>query len=313
MDKNKIKSSLLGFIVGDSLGVPYEFLSRETMRKIPATKMVGGGTWDQPVGTWSDDTSMVLCTLDSLSLGYNLSDFGFSFDSWLFWNNNTPHGVVFDCGNQTRQSLSRIHSLISEKKQITPLPPTTDETQNGNGSLMRILPFGFYLQNHPIEERWKIINEVSSITHPHIRSVIGCFIYSELVKDLIMDGDKENSYTKMKEQVSKFLKDRVPQTEIDLYRRILKSNISYLKEDELQATPYVIYTLESVLWCFLGNDNFKESVLTGINLGGDTDTIGALTGGLCGIIYNDIPEEWIDLIVKKDDIINKIDLFLETL
>jgi ADP-ribosylglycohydrolase len=313
MDRNKIKSSLYGFIIGDSLGVPYEFNTREKMKRNPVTTMVGGGTWSQPKGTFSDDSSMVLSTLDSLSRGYNLSDLGYNFDNWLYSNHFTPHNEVFDCGNQTRQSLSRIHSLINENKPITPLPPSYDETKNGNGSLMRILPFGFYLQNYPIEERWKIINEVSSLTHPHIRSIIGCFIYTELVMDLVNDMDKVNSYNKMKDRVSEFLKDKISLNEMVIFNRILKSDIRILREDELQSTPYVVYTLESVLWCFLNRNNYKDSVLTGINLGGDTDTIGSLIGGLSGIIYNDIPQEWKNSLVKKEEIFEVVEFFIDNL
>jgi len=310
MDKDKVVSSILGFIIGDSLGVPFEFESREKLKMNPVTTMVGGGSWDQPIGTWSDDSSMVLSTIESLSGGYDLNDLGHCFDNWLFKNHFTPHGEVFDCGIQTRESLKRIHNQIIKNQTITPLPPSSDEKQNGNGSLMRILPLGFYLQNHSIEERWEIIYDVSSLTHSHIRSIIGCFIYTELVIDLINGFGKLDSYQRMKERVSGFLTDKVPSHELDLYGRILGSDISTLKESEIRSTPYVVYTLESVLWCFLGQENFKDSVLTGVNLGGDTDTIGGLVGGLSGIVYNDIPKKWIDVLVRKDEILELINKFV---
>ena len=310
MDKDKIKTSIIGFIVGDSLGVPHEFQSREKMKKNPVTTMVGGGSWDQPVGTWSDDTSMVLSTLDSLSRGYDLDDLGQCFNNWLYKNHYTPHGEVFDCGIQTRESLKRIHNQILKNHSITPLPPSSDEKQNGNGSLMRILPFGFYLQNHSIEERWKIMGEVSSLTHSHIRSVIGCFIYTELVMDLMNGFGKLESYQLMKERVSGFLKDNIPSNELEIFGRILDSDIRNLKETDIKSTPYVVYTLESVLWCFLRQDNFKDSVLTGVNLGGDTDTIGGLVGGISGIIYDNIPKKWVDLLVRKEEINELINKFV---
>ena len=136
MSSEKIKSSILGFILGDALGVPFEFQSRAILKKHPVTTMVGGGSWDQPIGTWSDDTSMVLATMDSLSMGYNLSQLGKNFHHWLYKQKYTPYGVVFDCGNQTREGLKRIHKLITTNQTVTPLPPTSDENQNGNGSLM---------------------------------------------------------------------------------------------------------------------------------------------------------------------------------
>jgi ADP-ribosylglycohydrolase len=315
MNTEQIYSSVLGFIIGDVLGVPFEFEEREIRKENPVTTMVSGGTREQPIGTWSDDTSMVLCTIDSLSRGYNISDLGLQFYNWLYKRKFTPHGKVFDCGNQTRTSLKEIYKSVLNDQPITPLPPSSDENSNGNGSLMRILPLGFYLQNHSIEERWEIINEVSSLTHSHIRSIIGCFIYTELVIDLIGGLDKWDSYQRMKERVNGFLRDKVSSTERDVYRNILSFDITQLEESSIRSTPYVVYTLESVLWCFLRGSNYRESVLMGVNLGGDTDTIGSLVGGLSGIVsgMSEIPEEWLDSIVKRDEIIDRINKFVESL
>ena len=313
MTSEKIKSSILGFIIGDALGVPFEFQSRPKLKLNPVSKMIEGGTWDQPIGTWSDDTSMLLATLDSLPLGYDLADLAQHFDDWYYQNQYTPHGKVFDIGKQTKEGLIRIHKLISDQRPVTPLPPGIDETKNGNGSLMRILPFGFYLRNHPIEERWRIINEVSSLTHPHIRSVISCFFYSELVMELMAGEEKAISYQKVKDRVSIFLKDKIRPNELVPFGRILGMDISKLSESEIQSGAYVIDTLEAVLWCFFGQNNYKDAVLTGVNLGGDTDTIGALIGGLAGIIYSDIPSKWVDLLAKKKEILGLIDVFIKTL
>jgi len=315
MDKEKIKSSILGFITGDALGVPYEFIPRQRMKLNPATKMVGDGSWEQPIGTWSDDTSMVLATLDCLSTRYDLTLLGSNFHQWYYLNEYTPHGKVFDIGAQTRVGIDRINDLIKSNKQVTPIPPSTNEKKNGNGSLMRILPFGFYLRfNQPIEERYQIISDVSSLTHSHVRSVISCFIYSELVMELMADGDKFSAFKKMQSRVSGFLqdKDTVPQNELSLFDRILKSDISRLEESEIQSGTYVLEALEAVLWCFLRQVNYKDSVLEAVNLGGDTDTVAALVGGLAGIIY-DVPAEWVNLLVKKNEVLGFIERFSKKL
>ena len=95
-----------------------------------------------------------------------------------------------------------------------------------------------------------------------------------------------------------------------MFGRILNSDVRNLKVNEIKSTPYILYTLEAVLWCFLCQENFKDSVLTGVNLGGDTDTIGALIGGLSGIIY-DVPVEWGESLVKKDQLFEKVKIFME--
>ena len=178
---------------------------------------------------------------------------------------------------------------------------------------MRILPFGFYLHNYPIEKRWEIIDEVSSLTHSHIRSIISCFIYSELVLELMVGDDKLDSYKRMQIRVTNFLIGLVPISELDLFERILKSDIRNLNESGVRSSAYVIDTLEAVLWCFLCQNNYKDAVLTGVNLGEDTDTIGALTGGLSGLTYNDVPARWVDLLVKKKEILGIIEMFVKTL
>lgn len=312
MNNEKVKSSILGFIVGDALGVPFEFIPRQRMKLNPASNMVGGGSWKQPVGTWSDDTSMVLATLDCLSIRYDLTMLGSNFHLWYSLNEYTPHGVVFDIGIQTKSGINRIGDLIESNQNVTPLPPSTNEKMNGNGSLMRILPFGFYLYNHPIEKRWEIVQDVSALTHSHIRSVISCFIYSELVMDFLNDDEKFAAFQRIQTKVSEFLKGKVSQSELSIFDRILNSDISKLKEGEIRSSAYVVDTLEAVLWCFLNQNNFKDAVLTGVNLGGDTDTIGALIGGLAGISY-EVPVEWLNLLVKKKEILDQIERFVKTL
>ena len=73
-------------------------------------------------------------------------------------------------------------------------------------------------------------------------------------------------------------------------------------EDEIKSTGYVVDTLEASIWCILHTDNYKDCVLKAVNLGGDTDTIAAVAGGLAGIIYGyeDIPIKWINNLQRKD-------------
>jgi ADP-ribosyl-[dinitrogen reductase] hydrolase len=311
MNKEKIKSSILGFIVGDALGVPFEFYTRQKMKLNPAKTMIGGGSWGQPGGTWSDDTSLVLATLDCLSVRYDLTLLGSNFCQWYYLNEYTPHGEVFDCGIQTKAGIKRINSFIKVNQRVIPMPPETDDKKNGNGSLMRILPFAFYLNGHSIEDRFKVINDVSSLTHSHIRSIISCFIYTELVTELLTTDNRFSAIQKMQTKVLGFLENRIPTTELILFDRILKSDISKLKEREIKSGTYVLETLEAVIWCFLRGGNFRESLLSVVNLGGDTDTVAALVGGLSGIAYGmeGMPTDWMNQIVKKKEIHSFINSF----
>jgi ADP-ribosylglycohydrolase len=92
--------------------------------------------------------------------------------------------------------------------------------------------------------------------------------------------------------------------EIELFHRILKNDISGYSEEEIKSTGYVLHSLEASLWCFLNSETYSEAVLKAVNLGEDTDTTGAITGGIAGIYYGyeSIPQEWLNVLVRKDDI-----------
>ena len=135
---NKTLSAIMGLCVGDALGVPVEFSSREQLKRNPVVDMRAYGTYNQPAGTWSDDTSMTLCTLDSLSNGLDYKDIMEKFLSWYKDGEYTPHGEAFDIGMATSKALNKYAS--GEK----PLESGgRGERDNGNGSLMRILPVLF--------------------------------------------------------------------------------------------------------------------------------------------------------------------------
>ena len=77
----KYIDGLIGFVVGDAMGVPLEFTPREELLKKPVTKMIGNGTYNLPAGTWSDDTSMMIATIDSINAknGIDLKDIALKF------------------------------------------------------------------------------------------------------------------------------------------------------------------------------------------------------------------------------------------
>lgn len=300
---NAVKAGIFGVCIGDALGVPVEFRSREQLKHSPVTKMRALGTHHQPAGTWSDDGSLTLCLADSLCNGYNLEDMAMKFLQWYNEEIWTPHGRVFDIGIATRQSIYKISRGYSPQ-----LCGGISEFDNGNGSLMRILPLLFYIKDLPVEQRFDRIKEVSSITHGHIRSVISCFIYLEYLIEILNGTEKSEAYQRIQLTVKNFL-DQNPicsQNEMDHFDRVLNHNIFEYEEEKISSGGYVLHTLEASLWCFLNSESYAEAVLKAVNLGEDTDTTGAITGGLAGIYYGfeNIPEEWVAELVRKDDIEN---------
>ena len=301
-----IHGSILGFCIGDALGVPVEFVDRGTLKYKPVTDMRAFGAHGQPKGTWSDDSSLLLCTMESLIDEYDIVKLSNTFVKWLDNGHWAARGKVFDVGFTTVEALKRI------KRGTAPLESGNKTVfDNGNGSLMRILPFIFYLKDEKnIFRKFRIVGEVSAITHGHIVSKMACSIYVELGINILKGHSLRDSYNNTKEVILNHYSNK-PTKELAKFSRILNGDIRELKEQEIKSTGYVLDTLEAVLWCLLNSRSYKEAVLKGVNLGEDTDTVGALIGGLAGLYYGleSIPEEWINILARKDDIIKLCDEF----
>jgi ADP-ribosyl-[dinitrogen reductase] hydrolase len=297
---NKVKSVLFGVAVGDALGVPVEFKSRKVVRKNPVTDMIGYGTYNLPPGTFSDDSSLTFCLAEALTNEFDLNIIGQNFVMWCYNNYWTPRGNVFDIGSATRQAIDRL-----AKGERPDLAGGFDVSSNGNGSLMRIAPLLFYLLDKSINERYEITKQVSSITHGHIRSVTACFYYLEFARQLFAQKDKFEIYKDLQTEITTHLASlSISRTEVALFDRLLKQNIHEIKEENIFSGGYVLHTLEASIWCLLTTNNYNDAVLKAVNLGEDTDTTGAVTGGLAGLLYglDNIPANWIRQMAKHDDI-----------
>lgn len=256
----ELKAAVYGLAVADALGVPYEFQPRGSFK---ATGMTGCGSHNQPAGTWSDDTSLVLASCASIkSCGrLDITDMRERFRTWLFEGAYTPDGLTFDVGNTTRFALIQGWGLA-------------DEYSNGNGSLMRILPLAF-TEAGPAE-----IAKVSAITHAHTLSIEACQIYVVIARQLLFGQDLTAILASLKVSSS--------------YSRL--KELAQLSESDIRSSGYVIDTLEAALWCLLKSSSYSQAVLQAVNLGEDTDTVASVTGGLAGIIYGleGIPQVWLN-------------------
>ena len=292
-----IKSAVFGFAVGDALGVPVEFCSREEMEENPVNSMRGFGTYPYPAGTWSDDTSMTLACMDSLLNGIDLNDMMIRFCDWFENAKYTPYDEVFDIGASTRKSL--LLYLVNE------IPANEcgqrSEWDNGNGSLMRIIPAALFLccaNSISVSEKIEYIHNISALTHAHMRSQMACGIYAFVVWELFKENSKEAVYRGIL-KARDFYKEN---EESKHYSRIFESNIAEFSRNDIKGSGYVVDCLEAALWCLLNSDNYKDCVLTAVNLGEDTDTTAAVAGGIAGILYGyeDIPDEWLETIKRKE-------------
>ncbi|MCB9306971.1 MAG: ADP-ribosylglycohydrolase family protein [Lewinellaceae bacterium] len=299
-EQNPVRGGILGLVVGDALGVPVESVSREALRREPVTGMRGYGTYHQPPGTWSDDSSLTLCTADALCEGYDPERIARRFVDWLYGNAWTAHGDVFDVGITSAEAIGRLQHGVPHHRA-----GASGEFSNGNGSLMRILPLAFYLRHSDRAGWFEPVREVSAITHAHLRSGLACLYYVHFAVHLCAGAAPEAAYRRSNEDFQAALRRHdIPGDEAAHLSRILDGGIDRLAEHDISSTGYVIHTLEASLWCLLHATSYRETVLRAVNLGHDADSTAAVAGGLAGIAFGhrDIPEEWLAQIAGLDRI-----------
>lgn len=297
-------NGIMGFAIGDALGAPAEFGER-WMRDMDTVKeMRSGGVFDVPEGGWTDDTSMTIAILESLKNGFNPEDMMKRFLSWYRTGAYSWCGKPIGVGKQILRALERY-----EETGDTNTCGCGEETDNGNGSLMRILPiclYGYTLKRQgeiQISEIIQMIDQSSALTHSHMRSKVACGLYYFLVEAILRESGT------LPERIQIGLKQGFEyygsESELRYYKR-LKDFKSFcrISRDDINSSGYVVDTLEAVVWCLVKTDTFSECLMKAVNLGLDTDTIAALAGGLAGLYYGYemIPKEWLEVLKKRQEL-----------
>ena len=257
-----LRPAIYGVAVGDALGVPYEFMARGSFR---CTDMTGNGSHHQPAGTWSDDTSMTLATVDSLRQNdgrVDVDDMCRRFVMWLCDGMYAIDGNVFDCGITVREALRRGVGCDGEHS-------------NGNGSLMRILPLAC------TDATDGEVRAASAITHAHATSMDACVAYVHAARALLNGADPREAASTAG------------------YADIWEQPVSAIR-----STGYVLHTLPAALWCLTTTGGYADCVHAAVNLGEDTDTPAAVAGGLAAIQYHggsgDVPRDWLERLRGQD-------------
>ena len=303
---NQYLGAIIGHAVGDAMGFPTEFSKREELLQNPVIEMIDSPDVGQPAGSWSDDTAMEIATIDSF-IQKKYFDYKDIMDKWVKWiskSEYTPTGVAFDIGRTCLKAI---------KKYCNGTAPlqcgSTSINENGNGSLMRILPVALYAYSKKLDDTsiHKLTNEVSSLTHAHEVSRLGCYIYVQFIINLLKGKTKEEAYKHIQDlDYRSFTIDSINQ-----YTRILNEQIEVQILENIKSTGYIVDTLESAMWIFMNAQHYKEAIIASTNIGGDTDTIGAIVGSMAGIYYGfeSIPSNWLEKLQRKDYLIELVDRF----
>lgn len=318
MSKNLYLDGIMGLVVGDAVGVPVEFSYRKDLKENPVTDMRQYGTHQQPKGAWSDDSSMALANLASLHRGYDLKDIAEQFSRWDKEEIYTPMGAVFDMGMTCSRAIRKFQDTGDVKTC-----GMYGEEDNGNGSLMRIMPMCIYvyeLQENGLSDKEAIqmIHDVSALTHGHLRSKMACGLYYFVSKEIIDHRNEKTLLECMQAGFDKgfafYRKDFMNLVEMSHFARLTNMAVfQQADEDTIESSGYVLHTIEAAIWSLLNSDTYKSAILKAVNLGRDTDTTAAVAGGLAGLYYgyDAIPEDWRKAIIQKEWIEELCDLSYE--
>lgn len=302
---SRIRGAIYGALVGDALGVPVEFSLRSERDADPVQEMRSGGYWHQLAGTWSDDGSMLLCTAEGVVDGFSAERLGSLYVSWMNACHWAARDRVFDVGRTTETALSRVADGTSWAAS-----GEDGDGDNGNGSLMRILPIGLRFRNADVATIMRHAADASRITHAHPRAQAACGFYSvivaEVVKGIALPEAIQRALPVLAGAVTTLPDEQV------VFGRLLGGRLAEWPRESIRSSGYVMHSLEAALWCALTHGTFRDAVLAAVNLGSDTDTTGCVAGGLLGALYGyeAIPPEWIAELPRRKDVDALLDKFV---
>jgi ADP-ribosylglycohydrolase len=285
---DRLKGGLIGLLVGDALGVPYEFHSPSAIPPANAIEFSPPAGFHRthsgtPPGTWSDDGAQAVALLASLlDCGeLDLDDFSRRLLAWADSGEYAVGGRVFDIGGQTSHAFSRLRAgaLPAEAGP-------TGEWDNGNGSLMRVLPLALWHTGSD-DELVEDAHRQSLVTHGHPRSLVCCALYC-LWARRIMEGVADpwaEAASCLRSLYSASSRERAELEDV-------------IRPDDPPAgngTGYVLDCLNSARMVMEAGA-YEDVVKAAVALGNDTDTTACVAGGIAGLRdgIEVIPERWRD-------------------
>jgi ADP-ribosyl-[dinitrogen reductase] hydrolase len=291
MHVDHARGILVGVACGDALGRPVEFMSASGIRAEHGQldEMIGHGTWNQPAGTITDDTEQALCIARSLveQQRFDPADIA---ERFVAWYDSGP----FDIGRMTMKSLSRLKHGDAWNEGGQHVWEQSREGQNaGNGSVMRCAPLAIpYATDR--DRLIEVSRQSSQITHADPRCTYGCAVLNLTVASLL-----ENADTPLQDALD-YVGSDAPAELLSALQPLARGN----SPDTLETSGYVIHSLQTALHDGLFADSAEEAIVTAVNRGGDTDTIGAIAGAIAGARFgaSQLPDRWRDAIDEADEL-----------
>ncbi len=297
--QDRFRATLLGLAIGDALGAPLEFMhAREIAERFGTVRdMIGGGWLNLEPGEVTDDTQMMLCLAESLAQRgtFDPDDVVAKF---MIWYDTHPK----DMGNTTQAVLTFIKNEANWRSASRKAHDLLEGKSAGNGSLMRVAPIGLLFhqnENLLIEAAFTS----SKLTHWDDLAAESCVAYTLILADLLHGFGPEEA---IQNAADKMLARNEEVAEI-------LENVTEREFEDLAPTGFVLDTLEAALWHLLHAESFENALVRAVNMGGDADTIGAVTGALAGAYFglNAIPTRWLEKLQGREVIEDLADRLYE--
>ena len=286
---HEFREGLLGLAVGDALGIPLVNKSREELLHSPVTGMIGNGSFGLP-------TEVTLAVKESLDKHGHLTKesimnrlYDVSCGVYSISREKTTLGKI------TLRALERYRDgLDIDKCGII------DLNENGSGALIMMYPIAYYAYKNKLQEKeiYELVKEFTCITHNHEINIIGCYIYTMYLVFLLRGKDKYASLSMLQCVDFSFFKTEY----LQLYYCILKTSLKEVNIDNIRTDGFIVYIVEAAFYVLLNSENYSQSILGAINLGGKTNIVSSMVGCMASILYgeDDIPDNWVAQLRGKD-------------
>lgn len=287
--EDRIVGMIVGAVVGDALGSPLEFMSREQIeiKHGHVSSMLGGGWLGLRPGGWTDDTAMMLCLLESL-LGKGAFDRQDVADRYLAWFRTRPVAI----GNAVRATLTLIDD---EGVSLDEASRRAHEGSGGesadNDTIMRCAPLAARYVDDP-GALMTASYEDARITNWDIRAASGSAFLNLVLSALLRGSKKAEAFAWAEETI----------LDNDHELSTIVPDVSYVAETDLKpSSPLAVDTLTCALWYFKHGTSFEDTLVRAVNRGGEAGTIGAVAGALGGARWGleKIPPRWARVIQDR--------------